>query len=40
MNRVLDAATAEELALSEYEAIAAPGYSDEALRIFARAARR
>jgi phosphoribosylaminoimidazolecarboxamide formyltransferase/IMP cyclohydrolase len=33
VNRVLDAATAEELALSEYEAIVAPAYSDEALRI-------
>jgi phosphoribosylaminoimidazolecarboxamide formyltransferase/IMP cyclohydrolase len=33
VNRVLDAATAEELALSEYEAVVAPAYSDEALRI-------
>ncbi len=33
VNRVVDAATAEELALSTYEAIAAPAYSDEALRV-------
>ncbi len=35
VNRVLDAATAEEIALSAYEAIVAPGYSDEALRVLA-----
>ncbi|MBX3028592.1 MAG: bifunctional phosphoribosylaminoimidazolecarboxamide formyltransferase/IMP cyclohydrolase [Chloroflexi bacterium] len=35
VNRVVDAATAEEIALSAYEAIVAPGYSDEALRVLA-----
>jgi phosphoribosylaminoimidazolecarboxamide formyltransferase/IMP cyclohydrolase len=35
VNRVLDAATAEELALSTYEAVVAPAYSDEALRVLA-----
>ena len=31
VNRVVDAATAEELVLSAYEAVVAPGFSDEAL---------
>jgi len=35
VNRVVDAATAEELALASYEAVVAPAYSDEALRILA-----
>ncbi len=32
-NRVVDAATAEEIVLSAYEALAAPGFSDEALEV-------
>jgi phosphoribosylaminoimidazolecarboxamide formyltransferase/IMP cyclohydrolase len=35
VNRVVDAATAEELALSTYEAVVAPAFSDEALRVLA-----
>jgi phosphoribosylaminoimidazolecarboxamide formyltransferase/IMP cyclohydrolase len=35
VNRVVDAATAEELAISTYEAVVAPAYSDEALRVLA-----
>jgi phosphoribosylaminoimidazolecarboxamide formyltransferase/IMP cyclohydrolase len=35
VNRVVDIATAEELALSTYEAVVAPAYSDEALRVLA-----
>jgi len=32
-NRTLDAATAEELILGVYEAVAAPGFTDDALRV-------
>ena len=35
VNRVVDAATAEEIVLSVYEALAAPGFSDEALAVLA-----
>jgi phosphoribosylaminoimidazolecarboxamide formyltransferase/IMP cyclohydrolase len=35
VNRIVDAATAEELAIATYEAVVAPAYSDEALRVFA-----
>lgn len=35
VNRVVDAATAEELAISTYEAVVAPAFSDEALRVLA-----
>ena len=35
VNRVVDAATAEEVVLSVYEALAAPGFSEEALEVLA-----
>jgi len=35
VNRVVDAATAEEIVLSVYEALAAPGFSSEALEVLA-----
>lgn len=35
VNRVVDAATAEELVISSYEAVVAPTFSDEALRVLA-----
>jgi len=35
VNRVVDAATAEEIVLSVYEALAAPGFSEEALEVLA-----
>ncbi len=35
VNRVVDAATAEEIVLSVYEALAAPGFSEEALAVLA-----
>ena len=39
VNRVVDAETAEELVLSVYEALAAPGFSDDALAVLGDAAR-
>jgi phosphoribosylaminoimidazolecarboxamide formyltransferase/IMP cyclohydrolase len=35
VNRVVDAVTADEIVLSVYEALAAPGFSDEALEVLA-----
>ena len=35
VNRVVDAATAEEVVLSVYEALAAPGFSEDALEVLA-----
>lgn len=35
VNRVVDAATAEELVVSTYEAVVAPAFSDEAVRVLA-----